>query len=123
VSFFKVMAMDSITSKTDLVNRRNFLRRLASSKIKVICRKGNLDMGPNLAKAVLDISESGVRLVLKAPIEVGQYVSVSLEGVLHMRPIVCTGKVVWTAELAEGGYCVGVRLEKYLTYKDIRLLT
>jgi hypothetical protein len=104
-------------------NRRAFLRRPTKSKVKVICRKGAMDMGPNLAKTVLDVSESGVRLLSNVPLEIGQEVTISLEGVSHMRPIVRTGKVSWAVRTAEGDCCVGISLDKYLAYQDIRHLT
>ena len=40
-------------------NRRAFVRRATQGKVKVICRKGAMDLGQNVAKIVLDVSESG----------------------------------------------------------------
>ena len=50
-------------------------------------------------------------------------VTISLEGISHMRPIVRTGKVSWSVTTADGDCCVGISLEKYLAYQDIRHLT
>jgi PilZ domain len=104
-------------------NRRAFLRRPAKLKVKVTCRKGSFDTGPNLAKSVLDISESGIRMVIKDPMKAGQDVSITLEGMMQMRPVKRTGKIIWCVQTTEGDYCIGVLLEKYLPYQDIRLLT
>ena len=104
-------------------NKRAFQRRPAKGKVKVTCRKGSMDMGANLATGLLDVSESGIRLMVKTSLPVGQEVSVGLEGPLHMRPVVRQGKVMWCVQSTDGDHCVGIQLEKYLAYEDIRRLT
>jgi hypothetical protein len=103
-------------------NRRAFPRR-AARKVKVTCRKGSLDLGPNLAQALLDLCENGVRMLVKVALEEGQEISIGMEGPTHRRPVVRPGRVVWSEKSAEDTYCVGVRLEKYLSYADIRMMT
>ncbi len=103
-------------------NRRLTLRRRAKVNVKVTCRNGGLDLGVNIGVAVLDVSESGVRLLLREAVALGQEVSVSLEAPQHRRPILRLANVVWALP-AEGGYCAGVNFQKWLPYKDIFLLT
>lgn len=97
-------------------NRRRCRRRPPRGRVRVTCRRGGLDLGPNLALSVLDLSEAGVRLVVKTPLEPGREVSVGLEGQSHSRPILRVGAVVWCLAAADGAYCIGVRFEKELPY-------
>src|SRR5262245_4201424 len=91
-------------------NRRASRRLPPRGNVRVTCRRGTLDLGPNLAQRMLDVSETGVRLVLKAPLLERQEVYVTLEamtGGLVRR----TGRVVWSMPAADGAYLVGIRLE------------
>ena len=99
-------------------NRRLSQRRPAKGRLRVICRRGGLDLGPNLALAVLDLSETGVRLVVKEALEPGREVSVSLEGQSNLRPILRVGNVAWCVPSADGSHCVGVCYQKRLAYRD-----
>src|SRR5438128_891090 len=92
-------------------NRRSSRRLSAKTNSKVICRKGMLDLGPNVALKLLDVSETGVRLLVRCPVNPGQQVSLELESVSHGRPVKCTGTAIWSVATAEGQCCVGVRLE------------
>src|ERR1700738_48048 len=103
-------------------NNRASARRFPKAKVRVTCHTDTLDSGPNLATAVLDISESGIRLLVASPLEVGQGVIIGLDAPMHDRPIQRLAKVIWSVPAKDGGYCVGVRLEKYLPWEDIRLV-
>jgi hypothetical protein len=100
-------------------NRRRNQRRPPRSRVRVTCRRGGLDLGPNLALSVADLSEAGVRLVVKEPLEPGREVSVALEGQSHPRPIVRVGNVIWCLPGADGACWVGVRFQKDLPYKFV----
>ncbi len=47
--------------------------------LRVTCRKGALDLGPNLAVELLKMSETGIRVVVRDALAVGQEVPVGLE--------------------------------------------
>jgi hypothetical protein len=104
-------------------NRRGSLRRAPRGKIKIVCRRGSLDLGPNQALSVLDISETGIRLLLREALRPGQEVSITLEGVGGVRPVLRLGRVAWSVLAADGSYCVGVNLEKRLDYRQFVELT
>ena len=104
-------------------NRRAFHRRQPKGKVKITCRRGAADMGPNLALELLDLSETGVRLVVQAELKEKTEVSIGVEALVHRRPIVRTGRVVWCLPTADERFCIGVRLDKYLPYQDIRMLS
>ena len=67
-------------------NRRRSLRRLPKSRVRVTCRRGGFDLGPNLAVSVVDLCEGGIRLVVMEALEPGRDVSIGLEGQTHSRP-------------------------------------
>src|SRR5262249_36780010 len=97
-------------------NRRAFLRRTAKRSSKASCRKGALGMGPDLAIRVLDLSQGGLRLLVKVPLAVGQTVEIGLLAPGGMREVLPEGKVVWAVPTAAGEHCVGVQFEKSLDY-------
>jgi hypothetical protein len=97
-------------------NRRAFLRRTAKRSSKASCRKGSLGLGPDVAIRVLDLSEGGLRLLVKAPLTVGQDVEIGLLAPGGIREVLRTAKVVWSVPTASGEHCVGVQFEKHLEY-------
>jgi hypothetical protein len=104
-------------------NRRSSRRLAASSAARIECRKGSLGLGPNLAVSFLDISETGIRLVLKSALAKGQEVEVLLQGGGVPRPIKRLARVVWSLEVESGGWCVGLRFDRALPYIDMQRLT
>lgn len=76
-------------------NRRGFVRRKPRGKVKVACYKGDFDLGANIASGLADVSESGVRLLLKVGLDKGQSVTLLLEGREHLRPIKVHGTIAW----------------------------
>ncbi len=104
-------------------NRRLSARRHPRGRCKVTCHRGQFDLGPNLARALLDVSETGVRLVLGTDLPRRQAVLVSLEGQGHHRPVRIPGVITWSVPTAEGTFCVGVKFDKRLPYADFVRLT
>jgi hypothetical protein len=76
-----------------------------------------------LAVATLDISENGVRLMLREEVAAGQDVSVSLSPFGQGRPIILRGAIIWCVPTAEGHYCVGIRSDKPLPSAGLQDLT
>ncbi len=104
-------------------NRRIAMRRPVKGKVKVVCYKGSLDLGANIAVRVLDVSETGLRVLLTTALEKGQEVLIVLEGQGHMRPIKNPGRVVWSVPTEDAQFATGIQLDKYLKYKDLSHLT
>ncbi len=104
------------------VNRRSSRRMPPNRLARVECRRGGLGLGPNLLLSILDISETGIRLVLRAPIEAGQEAEVLLQGLGITRPEKRLARVVWVLPLDEGGYCAGLHFDKPLRYVDLQRL-
>ena len=103
--------------------RRLSPRRPARGVLKAVCRQGALEPGPNLALAVLDLSETGARLVIKEALEPGRKVYINLEGKEDARPVLRGGDVVWSLPTADGRYCIGVHFHKPLQPGDLLSLT
>lgn len=81
-----------------------------------------MGLGANLALGILDLSESGIRLVIKQPLELQQEVEVNLESLNHRRPLKAVGRVVWCVAAADGTYCAGVEFQRTLGYIDYQAL-
>ncbi len=101
-----------------LSNRRRSIRAKARTTVKVQCRKGALGLGPNLAHCVLDLSDSGVRLIIKQPLELMSEVEIIIDGYGMKDSIKRLGNVRWLINAEGGQYCVGIEFQKSLSYRD-----
>jgi hypothetical protein len=86
----------------------------------VVCRKGTLGLGRNLAVALLDVSETGVRLCLKEELAPGQEVEVCLLAPGEARETKRTGRVIWCVPGADGTHLVGVHFDKQLAFAAVQ---
>jgi hypothetical protein len=95
-------------------------RRLApKGGTKVACFNGTMGLGANLALLLLDVSETGARLTVKACLELGQAVEVQLTAPGKGRPFKLAAVVTWSAPAGEQDWCLGVRFDKRLRYIDL----
>jgi hypothetical protein len=79
------------------------------------------DLRPDVALALLDLSENGVRLVTREALAPVQRVFLVLEGP-GGRPARRQGTVAWSVAAADGTYCVGVKLLRRLGPEEMRTL-
>ncbi len=93
--------------------------RPPKSAVRVSCRRGVLDMGPNLAVSLLALSQTGARLAVAEAPPTGRDVSVGLAGPTYRRPVVRVGRVVWSAPSADGTWQIGVAFHDRLPYRDL----
>ncbi len=105
------------------VNRRASRRAPLRGTVRVECRKGSLGLGANLVQAPLDISETGVRLVLKVDVRQGQEVEVLITGGGFSKPVKKIGNVIWSLPTENNCFCVGVRFDGSLAFADLQNLT
>jgi hypothetical protein len=91
----------------------------AQRGVRAVCRRGNLDLGKNIALSVLDVSEDGIRLVVREPLKEKEEVFLTLSTIAHVRPLKRLGDVAWVVASADGTYCIGVRLAKRLSYAEL----
>jgi c-di-GMP-binding flagellar brake protein YcgR len=107
----------------DVANRRSSKRQNPRRTVKVECRKGASGLGPNLAAGFLDLSEGGVRLVLKQAVPQGSEVEVVLVGYGMKEPIKRVANVCWVVSMESGQHAVGLRFQKVVPYRDVQLLS
>jgi hypothetical protein len=106
-----------------LRNRRLSPRKPPRGKIKVRCYRGSIDLGANLAIAVVEVSETGVRLTLQAALDAGQEVTILLEGLTHLRPLRLPGNIVWCRAQEAGGFQAGVQFQKRIPWAELQYLS
>ena len=109
-------------AESKAINRRRSQRRKVRTTVKMQCRKGGHGLGPNLASSLLDISESGTRLIITQPLEVMGEVEIIINGYGMKGSIKRLGNVRWQVKLENGQFCVGVEFQKSLDYRDCQNL-
>ena len=95
-------------------NQRRSHRQPSRRSTKVRCY-ANRSPSPNLAVAVLDLSETGIRLVLNTDLPKGQELTVHLDNIAY-RPIKLTAEVIWSLPTKDGNFCVGAHFQQAIRY-------
>jgi hypothetical protein len=113
--------MPSIKTSTQ-TNRRSSQRKHPRRTVKVECRKGTLGLGPNLVTSFLDLSEGGVRVILKVGFQPGDEVEVVLLGYGMKEAIKRLANVCWSLPLENGSHAVGLHFQKILPHRDVQTL-
>lgn len=103
-------------------SRRRAMRQEPRSSVVAEVRNA-MGLGPSLTAQFLDLSEGGLRVVLKKAVRAGQEVEVILQGCGMSKPIKQTGHVTWTIPLEDGKCCVGIEFAKRLTSRDAAALS
>jgi hypothetical protein len=75
--------------------------------------------GTDLAVSLLDVSQSGIRLVVREPLEVADAIEVWLARREVGPPLRLPAEVVWCLATAEGAWCVGAKFHDYLPFRDL----
>jgi hypothetical protein len=91
----------------------------ARNSVTIEVRKGALGFGTNLAAQFLDISEGGVRVVVKAALDEKNEVEVILTGHGVRKPIKRLAIVRWAVKLESGQFALGLRFDKRLSYQEV----
>jgi PilZ domain-containing protein len=110
------------TLQTLQKNRRALRRKKPRTTAKIECRKGSYGLGPNIAAAFLDISESGIGLILKVPLEPDDEAEIVIRDYGIRAPIKHLARVCWCLPLQDGRFCVGLKFEKWIPYSDVQLM-
>jgi hypothetical protein len=99
-------------------DRRLSRRRPPRGKTLLICQKGLMGLGPNLAVTIIDMSETGLRVALSVELPRRQEVSLVIEGVGMPKAIKRHGTVIWTAANTDGTFTTGIQFQKRLGYVE-----
>ena len=110
------------TVKIRNLNRRRSRRARAKTWVQAECRPGGYGLGPNLSQRVLDLSETGVRLIVREPLEVAAEVEIILSAYGLTRPLKRVGVVRWQLSLDDGHFCVGIEFQRPLPYRELLVL-
>jgi hypothetical protein len=111
--------MPNESSESSVANRRGSERVTPRQGfLRQRCRRGVTGLGSDMAMTLLDISETGARLVVTHALPKNQEVEVEFEaqGILHI--IKRIGNVRWQLLLADGQFCTGVQFQKRLGYME-----
>ena len=81
-----------------------------------------MGLGPNLVREFFDISETGVRLVVKSPLKKGDEVEVLIKPGSGAQPIKRLADIIFAAARPDGAYAVGLRFSKMLTFAEVQSL-
>jgi PilZ domain len=103
-------------------NRRSAIRRPLRSDIHVECRKGSMGLGPNLTQSAVDLSQTGICLVLTAVLNRGDEAEVQITGA-GRAAIRRTAEVAWSLPQEAGHYFVGLRFRPELSYAELQQVT
>src|SRR5262249_15915926 len=97
-------------------------RRKPKGGTRVVCRKGALGLGPNVALSLLDLSEGGVCVVVGDFLAKGQVIEVVLSAPGCPRDVCRLGDVVWSFADRDGTCRIGVRLRKRIESAQLQEL-
>jgi hypothetical protein len=103
-------------------NLRRSRRQPPKQSTKLRAYRNAFGLGPNIAVSILDVSETGVRLVTKEPLAKRAEFELILEAP-GMRPIKLIAQVIWSLALADGNLCVGAEFAKRITYAELTALS
>jgi hypothetical protein len=106
------------TSDPAQANRRKSPRRRPRSAVRVECRKGSSGFGANVVAAVLDVSDTGVRVVLTQAFDPSTEVEILIAGYGLKEPLKRLGNVRWNVKTESGQFCTGIEFQKRLVYRD-----
>lgn len=100
-------------------NRRSSKRMAVRTSVSIEVRKGALGLGANLAAQFLDISEGGVRVIVKSDIPQGSEVEVTLTGHGVRKTVKRCGVVCWSMKLESGQYAIGLHFDKRVSFAEV----
>jgi hypothetical protein len=103
-------------------NKRLTRRRAPKHSTRAVCYTNALGLGKSIAQSVLDVSETGARLVLKAELKVGKQVLLELEGVSR-RTVKVLAQLVWILPTSEKTFCAGFKFEKSIDWGALLMLS
>lgn len=94
-------------------------QRPAKSGVRVLCQRGELFLGPNLAESLADASEAALGVLAREMLGAGDRVCLSLEGVGPPVTFQRLGRVSWCGPASGGLFRVEVELDSPLEYAEL----
>lgn len=104
-------------------DRRRHARHAGSDRIRVHCRRRSGDeSGVDLGLALIDISQSGLGVYLREPVEPGDVLEITLEAEGLFEPLRGVGVVRWSVEREDRTCTAGIELDNPLGEPDFDIL-
>jgi hypothetical protein len=97
-------------------------QRPTKSGVRVICQRGELFLGPNLAESLTDASEEALGIHTRGALGAGERVSLSLEGIGPPMSIQRLGRATSCDSVAGGLFHAEVELDAPLEYAELMSL-
>lgn len=113
------MAKDDPEPRRSEENRRASKRASVRTSVAVEVRKGATGLGTSLSVQFVDLSEGGIRVVLKSELPVNTEAEVILSGHGIRKPIKRIATVCWSFKLESGEFLAGLRFDKALSFRDV----
>src|SRR4051812_1813885 len=99
-------------------NRRSSERRKPRRTVKVECRNGSHGLGPDIAVGVLDLSDTGVRMIIKSAVAVKKDVEITISGYGMMKAMKVLATIRWVVAIENGQFCIGAEFQKRIPYRE-----
>src|SRR5262245_52399179 len=112
-----------MNTQTQSGGARRQHQRPTKSGVRIICQRGELYLGPNVAESVADASTEAVGILVREALRVGERVSLTLEGVGPPMSIQRLGRTVWCDPAAGGLFHAEVEVDSPLEYSELMSLS
>jgi len=113
--------MTEATKTTSSATNRRASRRVGvRESVRIECRKGTMGLGRNILKSALDVSESGIRIVVAAPLIKNDEAELYFQNMQLGRSVKRLAKVIWSLATEEGSCCAGLHFDKPLSYIELQ---
>ncbi|WP_020468632.1 PilZ domain-containing protein [Zavarzinella formosa] len=100
-------------------DKRLIRRKPVKRGVIARCRRGQLGLGQDLALGIIDISDSGMCLLVKTELRRGEEAEVEMIGVGRSKPIKILCEVRWIVFEDDERFRVGLRFRKRIPYADL----
>jgi hypothetical protein len=118
----KIMEPSPSPSPPPRPNRRRSRRQPPKTGTRVRAYRNAFGLGPNIALSILDLAETGARLLLSEEIKPGADFELGFESA-SARPVKLQAQIVWSVPSDDGRFLVGVRFHKALSYAELHALS
>ena len=99
-------------------NTRGSRRQPPKNSTRAVAYKSWIGVGANIAVTVLDVSETGLRLVVRQELKPGHEFEINLSTV-GSKTVKTIAQVMWSVAAADGTFVVGAKFQKAISYPDL----
>jgi two-component system cell cycle sensor histidine kinase/response regulator CckA len=109
-------------SQAQTSNRRRARRRKPQASVHTECFANDFGLGPNLAAGLINISEGGIALLVKNPLDKDKKLEVHLSN-RGQPSIKRRASVAWILPADNGMFQVGLKFDQLLDFPELQHLT